>query len=233
MPAFDIDIHNVTNAEFMEFVDAGGYGAREFWSAENWEWLQQEGLAQTLDRGDRHSGHPSQGMARDVRGDSTPAGLACVRQPGRGERVRALEESASADGGGIPPRTWYTLGCGACVPLGGAPPRVRPGARQRRFTSWDPVPVGSYPAGASAWGVHDLVGNGWEWTSTIFGRSRALADGLVPGIPADFFDGQHFVMKGDPRRPPARSFAAASATGSDRIIRTFVRDVQNGGNRYR
>ena len=27
------------------------------------------------------------------------------------------------------------------------------------FANWDPVPVGSYPSGASAWGVHDLVGN--------------------------------------------------------------------------
>ena len=24
------------------------------------------------------------------------------------------------------------------------------------------------PAGASAWGINDLVGNGWEWTSTVF-----------------------------------------------------------------
>jgi DinB superfamily len=29
-----------------------------------------------------------------------------------------------------------------------------------------PVPVGSYPAGASAWGVHELIGNGWEWNDS-------------------------------------------------------------------
>ena len=33
---------------------------------------------------------------------------------------------------------------------------------------WDPVPVGSYPAGVSAFGVHDLTGNGWEWTASPF-----------------------------------------------------------------
>jgi formylglycine-generating enzyme required for sulfatase activity len=27
-------------------------------------------------------------------------------------------------------------------------------------------PVGSYPQGASAWGVQDLIGNVWEWTSS-------------------------------------------------------------------
>src|SRR4030095_3267822 len=26
------------------------------------------------------------------------------------------------------------------------------------FARWEPMPVGSFPAGASAWGVHDLVG---------------------------------------------------------------------------
>src|SRR6267378_3746127 len=36
------------------------------------------------------------------------------------------------------------------------------------FQSWDPSPVGAHPGGASAFGVHDLVGNGWEWTRTEF-----------------------------------------------------------------
>jgi formylglycine-generating enzyme required for sulfatase activity len=42
--AFDIDVNNVTNAEFMEFVEAGGYRARELWSADHWAWLQEVGL---------------------------------------------------------------------------------------------------------------------------------------------------------------------------------------------
>ena len=65
------------------------------------------------------------------------------------------------------------------------------------FASWDPQPAGSHPAGASAWGVEDLVGNGWEWTSTPFAPFpgfRAMAS--YPEYSADFFDGQHFVMKG-------------------------------------
>ena len=31
---------NVTNAQFLEFVEAGGYGIRDLWSPEAWEWLQ-------------------------------------------------------------------------------------------------------------------------------------------------------------------------------------------------
>ena len=79
------------------------------------------------------------------------------------------------------------------------------------FASWDPVPAGSRPAGASAWGVHDLVGNGWEWTSTLF----APFDGFepmasYPEYSAEFFDGQHYVIKG-----------ASSATAKELIRPSF------------
>src|SRR4029077_9647504 len=65
------------------------------------------------------------------------------------------------------------------------------------FSSWDPEPAGSHLNGASAWGVEDLVGNGWEWTSTVFAPFpgfRPMAS--YPEYSADFFDGDHFVMKG-------------------------------------
>jgi formylglycine-generating enzyme required for sulfatase activity len=65
------------------------------------------------------------------------------------------------------------------------------------FAGWDPQPVGRHPAGRSAWGVDDLVGNGWEWTSTVFAPLpgfRPMAS--YPEYSADFFDGRHYVMRG-------------------------------------
>ena len=51
------------------------------------------------------------------------------------------------------------------------------------FARWDPEPVGAHPDGASAFGVHDLVGNGWEWTSTVFAPFDGLrADAVVSGV---------------------------------------------------
>jgi formylglycine-generating enzyme required for sulfatase activity len=65
------------------------------------------------------------------------------------------------------------------------------------FASWDPEPAGSHPGGRSAWGVDDLVGNGWEWTSTPFAPFPGFRpQATYPEYSADFYDGDHFVMKG-------------------------------------
>ncbi len=65
------------------------------------------------------------------------------------------------------------------------------------FERYDPEPVDAHPAGASAWGVHDLIGNGWEWTSTAFEPFPGFEPmASYPQYSADFFDGKHYVMKG-------------------------------------
>ena len=72
------------------------------------------------------------------------------------------------------------------------------------FQRWEPLPVGSKPKGASAFGVHDLVGNGWEWTRTQFAPFKGFAPReFYAGYSADFFDGKHYVMKGGSPRTAA------------------------------
>jgi formylglycine-generating enzyme required for sulfatase activity len=66
------------------------------------------------------------------------------------------------------------------------------------YRHWAPTPVGSHPEGASAWGVQDLVGDGWEWTDTVFAGLPGFT-AYIPGYAgysADFFDGKHYVLKG-------------------------------------
>jgi len=61
-----------------------------------------------------------------------------------------------------------------------------------------PTPVGSFPLGASPWGVHDVIGNGWEWTGTVFDTHPGF-EAWVPGYRGysrDFFDGKHYVLLG-------------------------------------
>src|SRR3954471_624910 len=48
VPAFAIDRHDVTNEQFLEFAEAGGYRAREGWRAEDFEWIELEKIAHPL-----------------------------------------------------------------------------------------------------------------------------------------------------------------------------------------
>lgn len=73
------------------------------------------------------------------------------------------------------------------------------------FKRWDPENVYATTAGDSAFGVSQLVGNGWEWTNTVFGPFPGFkARESYPGYSANFFDGEHYVMKGGSARTSAR-----------------------------
>ena len=65
------------------------------------------------------------------------------------------------------------------------------------FMRFDAEPVNAHPDGLSAWGIEDLVGNGWEMTQTIFAPFPHFEPmATYPQYSADFFDGKHVVMKG-------------------------------------
>jgi iron(II)-dependent oxidoreductase len=65
------------------------------------------------------------------------------------------------------------------------------------FHHWDPVDIDAHPRGDSAFGVSQLSGNGWEWTSTPFGPFPGFQPfSFYPGYSQNFFDGQHYVLKG-------------------------------------
>lgn len=207
VPAFEIDAHNVTNGDFLAFVEDGGYQNAALWTAADWEWLTEENLT-----------HPNfwvrKGRAFFWRGmfEDIPLPLAWP------VFVSQAEASAYArwKGRRLPTEAEYhraafgtPAGDERAFPWGNEPPDRSRGSFD--FEGWEPVPAGSRPAGQSAWGVHDLVGNGWEWTSTIFGPFDGFEPmASYPEYSADFFDGQHFVMKG-----------ASSATASALIRRSF------------
>jgi len=87
-------------------------------------------------------------------------------------------------------------------PWGNLPPDPRFGNFD--FHRWDPAPVDAFPDGRSAFGVHDLLGNGWEWTATVFAPFPGFeAFPFYRGYSANFFDGKHFVMKGGSARTAA------------------------------
>jgi iron(II)-dependent oxidoreductase len=190
---FAIQKFNVTNNDFLEFVGAGGYTNRALWSTEAWRWLETSGVR-----------HPHFWLRSD--GSWLWRGLfeAYPLPPHGPVYVTHAEASAYAAWSGmrLPTEAEYHRaafgtphGSERLHPWGDDQPAAHHG--NFGFRNWDPVAVGSFPAGASAWGVEDLVGNGWEWTSTPFAPFEGFAPmASYPVYSNEFFDGQHFVLKG-------------------------------------
>jgi formylglycine-generating enzyme required for sulfatase activity len=71
------------------------------------------------------------------------------------------------------------------------------------FRAWDPIPVSA--SRANALGLHQMVGNGWEWTSTLFEPFPGFQPfPFYPNYSEPFFDGEHYVLKGASARTAAR-----------------------------
>ncbi|HYC91370.1 MAG TPA: SUMF1/EgtB/PvdO family nonheme iron enzyme [Thermoanaerobaculia bacterium] len=186
VPEFSIDAYNVTNGEYLEFVEATGAQAPHFWVWKE-RWLRR-------------------GMF-----ELTPLPLDAP--------VYVTHDEATA----------YARWKGARLPTEAEFDRAAYGAAQAHegnfdFQQWDPVPVGSYAP--NGFGIHDLVGNGWEWTSTLFEPFDGFRP--MPSYPqysVDFFDRAHYVMKGaspvTARELVRRSFRNWFRPGYPYVFATF------------
>jgi len=71
------------------------------------------------------------------------------------------------------------------------------------FRHWDPISVTADDAAGAA--PAQLIGNGWEWTSTVFGPFPGFQPfSFYSNYSEPFFDGQHYVLKGGSPRTAAR-----------------------------
>ncbi|HXK08751.1 MAG TPA: SUMF1/EgtB/PvdO family nonheme iron enzyme [Vicinamibacteria bacterium] len=195
VPPFAIDDRPVTNADLLDFVRDGGYAEPRLWREEDWGWRMRRCVHRPHSWVQAGDGFRVRSLLEDVpfgQAAHWPAQVSWAeasayarwreaRLPTEAEWHRAARGTPSGD-----ERRW---------PWGEEPPDERRGSFHFRRAS--PVPVASHPEGASAWGVHELVGNGWEWTSSTFAPFPGFeAMPRYPGYSADFFDGRHFVLLG-------------------------------------
>jgi iron(II)-dependent oxidoreductase len=193
VPAFLIDENKVTNGDFLRFVRAGGYQERSLWGDEDWNWIAGSGTK-----------HPGFWVRRENQWQLRTMFDEVPLPQDWPVYVSQAEASAYARWVGLKlpteaefQRAAYATpqGTERAFPWGDQPTEPRRGNFD--FQRWDPVPTGAYSAGLSAYGVADLLGNGWEWTSTIFAPFEGFkAFDCYPGYSANFFDGKHYVMKG-------------------------------------
>lgn len=183
VPAFRMQRFNVTNGEYLQFVREGA-ARPHFWTERNGS-LYYRGMFEEIPLPLDWPVYVTQAQAD-----------AYARWMGK---TLPTEQQFH--------RAAYGTTAGASVNLQFPWGDKAPGEEHGNFDfrRWDPEPVSSSPLGDSSFGVSQLIGNGWEWTSTIFGPFPGFKPRpTYPGYSANFFDGEHAVIKGASPRTAAR-----------------------------
>lgn len=190
VPAFAIARRTVSNRDFLAFVDDGGYRRRELWDDSGWRWREELGRKQPC-YWRRSAGweqrvfdawQPVESDCPVIHVSAYEAEAYCRwagrRLPTEAEWQRAAATAPQAPGG----RTY---------------PWGESGADRNRanLDAPSPLPTDACAAGDSAWGCRQMLGNVWEWTSTVFHP--------FPGFAADPYEdysrpwfGTHRVLLG-------------------------------------
>ena len=164
--AFWMDAAPVTNGQYRQFVEAGGYDDARWWSELGWAWRLEADLAapQFWRRDGGRWLRLRFGTVEPVPDDEPVQHVgwyeadAYARWAGRRLPTEAeWEKAAVFDPASGASRRW---------PWGDAPPTAEHANLGQRHLG--PAPVGAYPAGASAVGCHQMVGDVWEWTASEF-----------------------------------------------------------------
>jgi formylglycine-generating enzyme required for sulfatase activity len=190
----------VTHGQFRDFLEDGGYERGELWGDADWEWKSAGDISSPVFWRKCDGAWLYRTMFDEI---PLPLDWAAY--------VSHAEASAYARWAGktLPTEEqWHRAAYGSSeggertYPWGNDTPSQNRGNFD--FESWDPVPVNAHPRGQSAFGVDGMLGNGWEWTSTVFGPFAGFEPfPFYRGYSADFFDGKHFVMKGGSARTAA------------------------------
>ncbi|WIM94656.1 ergothioneine biosynthesis protein EgtB [Actinoplanes oblitus] len=191
VPAFLIDAAPVTNGAYLEFIDAGGYDDPHWWSERGWAHRQNAGLTAPM--------HWVEGEAVRQFGRTVP-----LAKDAPVVHVSYFEAEAYATWAGkrLPTEAEWekaarwdpATGRSRRFPWGDDPPGAEHANLGQRHLA--PAPVGAYPAGASPLGVHQLIGDVWEWTSSGFHGYPGFRVFPYAEYSEVFFGGDYQVLRG-------------------------------------
>ena len=191
VPAFRIGRVPVTNAEWQQFIDDGGYDRPDWWSARGWEHRQDAGLR----------------APQFWNADGTRTRFGHVESIPGAEPVQHIcffeaEAYAAWAGARLPSEIEWEkaaawdpqLGARRRYPWGSA----RPGADLANLggDARRPAPVGAYPGGASAYGAEQMLGDVWEWTTSPIRPWPGFTPMIYERYTQPFFDGDYKVLRG-------------------------------------
>ncbi|MET9293933.1 ergothioneine biosynthesis protein EgtB [Streptomyces sp. NPDC003077] len=194
VPAFLIDTTPVSNGAYLNFIEDGGYHDPRWWAAEGWDQIRRHGLQAPL-FWRREGGRWLRrrfGVIEPVPLDEPVLHVswyeadAYARWAGRRLPSEAEWEKAA--------RHDPIAGRSLRYPWGDqdpTPDRANLGQRHLR-----PAPVGSYPEGESRYGVRQMLGDVWEWTSSDFLPYPGFRAFPYREYSEVFFGGPYKVLRG-------------------------------------
>jgi iron(II)-dependent oxidoreductase len=197
---FAISRAAVTNAEFASFVGAAGYRRREFWDEQGWRWRESVVAEHPVYWRPLNGGRwlrrnfDQWGLLEDdlpvLHVNWYEASAYCRwanrRLPTEAEWEMAASAEPRPDGEGIAERKrLYPWGDEAPTP-------------DRANLDWRIMgctAAHALPAGESAFGCRQMVGNTWEWTASDFEPFPGFVAGPYKEYSAPWF-GDHKVLRG-------------------------------------
>ncbi len=144
---YSIDRYPVTVAAFAEFIHAGGYRSRRYWSDAGWAWRTAGGI-----------------KAPRFWGEDEWAAYLVPNHPVVGVSAWEAEAYAAFRDARLPTEAEWEKACcgveGRCHPWGEA--WIDDACAVRGLVRGT-LPIGVFPKGASPYGVRDMVGCVWQW----------------------------------------------------------------------
>ena len=184
LDAYFIDKHEVTIQEYERFIQEGGYRNKKFWTKAGWKFIEQNQIQGYLAMGQPITTQSNYGLYnapnQPIIGISWYEADAYCRWAGKRLPTEAEWEKAARGTEG------FLYPWGNKMNFENLSYRVANGRRT--------VPVGSFPTGASPYGIVDMAGNVWEWCSDWY--DKAYYTKSPSRNPKGPKSGMHRVLRG-------------------------------------
>jgi iron(II)-dependent oxidoreductase len=179
---FWIDTFPITNAQYQQFIDDGGYRTSRWWIPEGWAWREEAGLEHPefwQREGPRSWSRTRFGWVEDVPPDE-PVQHVCWYE---------ADAYARWAGKRLPTETEWEKAAGLLTP-------ATPAAANLGGVSFRPAAVGAYPGGVSWCGAQQMLGDVWEWTSSDFQGYPGFESFPYREYSEVFFGSDYKVLRG-------------------------------------